>query len=131
MADGFIGVEVEGARELRRIATKVAGPEAKATLKKGHKAAAELVAPTAQAKAPKRTGTLAANIRPLGSVTKAQVAVGGARVPYAGPIHGGWAARNIAPQPFLTDAVSEEWPQIYESLDDLYYPLARKLETTN
>lgn len=126
----FVGVEITGLREYRRLAKRVAGPEEKKTRRDGHKEAAGIVAPTAKRLAPKLTGALANDIRPLGSLTKAQVAVGGARVPYAGPIFGGWRERNIEPNPFLTDAVSEEWPQVYETLEDLYLTLARQLDST-
>ncbi len=125
----FVGVEVDGVRQLRRIAIKVAGPDAKKALRTGHKETAGLVAPTAKRNAPKRTGNLANNVRPLGTVTKAQVAVGGSKAPYAGPIHGGWPERNIEPNPFITDAVSEEWTEIYAAFEDLYYGIAKQLET--
>lgn len=124
-----VGLKIDGAKELRRIAKRVGGSEANATLRKGHKEIGGIVTPAAKSNAPKRSGKLAGNIRPLGSVTKAQIAVGGARVPYAGPIHGGWPARNIEPQPFLTEAVSEKWPQVYDTLEDLYERLGKQLST--
>ncbi len=129
MADP-VGIKVTGAKELRKVAKDVAGKEGTKALSKGHKQIAGIVAPEAKSNAPEPTGRLAANIRPLGSVTKAQVAVRGARVPYAGPIHGGWPERNIEPNPFITDAVRSEWPKVYDSLEDLYEELGRKLSTT-
>ena len=42
---------------------------------------------------------------------------GGAKVPYAGPIHWGWPDRNIEPHPFIADTAGETeqtWLPIYE-----------------
>ena len=33
-------------------------------------------------------------------------------VPYAGPIHFGWPARNIEPQPFLYDALDDKADEV-------------------
>ena len=74
-------------------------------IKRMHLEAAEKVAVTARARAPRRSGRLAGSIRPSGTQTGAAVRAGGARVPYAGPIHFGWRARNIEPNPFLYDAL--------------------------
>lgn len=75
-----------------------------------HKQVATPVADRARALAPKLTGRLSRSIRPLGSQKVARVAAGGVAVPYAGPIHYGWPARNILAQPFLTDAVYQMLP---------------------
>lgn len=36
---------------------------------------------------------------------------GGAATPYAGPIHWGWEARNIEPQPWIAEAAQDTEPQ--------------------
>jgi hypothetical protein len=56
-----------------------------------------------------RTGRLRASVRGNRAKGKAVVAVGGARVPYAGAINYGWRRRNIRPADFIarTDAVME------------------------
>ncbi len=51
-------------------------------------------------------------MRPGGTQTKAVVRVGGAGVAYAGPIHWGWAARNIAANPWVVRVVDEDEPAI-------------------
>jgi phage gpG-like protein len=66
---------------------------------------ARLVQQRAQARAPKRSGTLAASVtaKDLGNGT----AVVGSALVYAPVIHNGWAAHNISPQPFLTEALAD------------------------
>jgi len=67
---------------------------------------------------PRVTGTLAGTLRAGRGKTKAVVRAGTAAVPYAGPIHYGWPARNIAPQPFLTAALQAQQTRILDQLDD-------------
>ncbi len=98
------GVEVVGARELRR-ALRTLPKEYRRELAAIHKKAVKPVVDTAKVIAPRRSGRLAGSIRALGSQTQGQVAVGKKSVPYAGVIHYGWAERNIAAQPFLEDAL--------------------------
>ncbi|GAA2082181.1 hypothetical protein GCM10009840_17840 [Pseudolysinimonas kribbensis] len=66
---------------------------------------------------PDRSGALAGTVRAGRGKTKAVVRAGGAKAPYAGVIHYGWPARNIAPHPFLTDALSREHEQIFDALE--------------
>lgn len=61
------------------------------------------------------TGRLARSIRPQGQRRAALVAAGSSAVPYAGPIHFGWAKHNIAPQPFLYDALDKRSQEVIES----------------
>ncbi len=98
------GIEVHGARELRR-ALKNLPKEYRRELATIHKKAVKPVVDTAKQIAPRRSGRLAGSIRALGSQTMGQAAVGKKAVPYAGVIHYGWPARNIAAQPFLEDAL--------------------------
>lgn len=69
------------------------------------------------AQPPVRTGKLKNSIRSARQQNRAVVRVGNAAVPYAGPIHWGWASRNIKPQPFIPEAISEEWNTIYTALE--------------
>lgn len=85
-------------------------------LKDANRAAGEIVAREGSARAPRRTGKLAASVRPARQVRRARVSAGGARVPYAGPIHWGWQARNIAPNPFISwgaQATEPQWTEAY------------------
>jgi hypothetical protein len=51
------------------------------------------------------SGKLSNSMRAGRGKTKAVVRAGGARIPYAGVIHFGWPARNIAPNPFFQRAL--------------------------
>lgn len=101
------GVRVEGLREFNRALRRLP-PEYKNEQKAIHKKVAEPVARAAEPRAPSRSGRLAASIRAQGTQREGRVAAGKASVPYAGPIHWGWPARNIKAQPFLTDALASE-----------------------
>ena len=96
------GVRVQGLRELQRSLRRLQADTA--DLKTANATAAATVAAAAQLRAPRRTGRLAASVRGNRAAGRAQVRGGGARVPYAGPVHYGWPARGIEPQPFVIDA---------------------------
>ena len=108
MADRGIVVEVEGAAQLRRT-LKAAGDDF-ADLKAVHADVSRYVAARAAATAPRRSGRLAGSLRGSAAKTSATVRAGGARVPYANPIHWGWPARNIAAQPFLVNTAHQTEP---------------------
>lgn len=67
---------------------------------------------------PVLTGTLQGTIRAGRGKTKAVVRAGGARARYAGVIHYGWPARDITPQPFLSDALTARASDVYQALDE-------------
>jgi hypothetical protein len=109
-------VKVEGLRELNR-ALRAVPAEYRKAQKEIHRKTAEPVAKAAKPLAPNQTGRLEQSIRALGSQRAGTVAAGGARLPYAPPIHWGWPARNIAPQPFLVDALEAR----EEMVVDIYF----------
>lgn len=83
-------------------------------LKEAHLSAARMV--VAATHAPRRSGRLAGTVRGSGTKTAAVVRAGRSSVPYAGPIHWGWRARHIRPNPFLTRAAQETepaWTEVY------------------
>jgi hypothetical protein len=106
-------VEVEGARELRA-SMKRAGEDL-GDLKDAHAEVASYVAVAARSAAPVVSGRLAATIRGNRAAASAVVKAGGAAVPYAGPIHWGWAARGIAPNEFLAATAAETEPHWTET----------------
>lgn len=118
---GRPGVTVEGGPELRR-AFKRFGDRA-ADLKALHARAAEPVEDRAEAIVPRLTGFLAGTIVTRVTTRAAQVIAGGRRAVYGPPIHFGWRARNIAPNPFLYTALDERRDEVlrrYESgVDDM------------
>lgn len=103
------GVRVEGLNNLVRT-LKRAGEDISA-LKDAHKRAGEIVAAEAEAIAPRRSGKLAGSIRAAKQVRRARVQAGRASVPYAGPIHWGWPARGVEPQPFMSIAARNTEPR--------------------
>lgn len=105
-------VEVEGARELRRT-MKAAGADLN-DLKDVHQEVANFVASRSRSSAPSVSGRLAGSVRGNRAQASAVVKAGGASVPYAGPIHWGWPARNIAAQPWLATTAADTEPIWYE-----------------
>jgi len=118
-------IKVEGSRELRRALKNV--ENGTADLKKVHADAAKVVELTATQLVPRRSGTLGASVRSTGQAAAGVVRAGRASVPYAGPIHFGWTAHNIAPQPFLYDALDQRRNEVI----DLYQERVDKLIKTN
>ena len=116
---GFL--EVQGLRELVR-ALKAAGEDV-TELKALNGKAAAIVQDAAAPRTPRRSGKLAASVRTGASNRGGRVMAGKASVPYAGPIHWGWARRNIKAQPWLADAASaseDRWTDVYtEGMDEL------------
>lgn len=109
-------VKIDGLPRLRS-ALRRAGVEV-ADLKAANAAAAAYVASAAAPRAPRRTGRLAASVRGNRAVGKATVSAGGAATPYAGPIHWGWPARGIEPQPFIAEAAQateSTWVALYQA----------------
>lgn len=118
-ADASVTVKVENLSALRRELRK-AGDDL-GDLKDANASVAQLVATAAASRAPRRTGTLAGTVRGNRAAGKATVNAGGARVPYAGPVHYGWPAHHIEPHPFVIDAAQAteaEWVPIYEQAID-------------
>lgn len=95
-------LQVDGARKLRAT-LKQAGIDVQ-DLKDAHRAVADLVDREAEPHAPRRSGRLVRTERAAGTQSAAIVRVGRASVPYAGPIHWGWPARHIKPNPWIADA---------------------------
>lgn len=85
-----------------------------------------IVVHAARPNTPVLTGRLSTTARPGRGKTKAVVRAGGARIPYAGVIHYGWPARNIAAQPFLSDALSRNRSKVLDALDEGIGDLLRK-----
>jgi hypothetical protein len=115
---------VEGARELRKALRSVDGGTA--DLKAVHAEAAQIVERRAAQIVPKRSGDLGGTVRSSGTTTAGVVRAGFARVPYAGPIHFGWARRNISPQPFLYDALDKRRAEVIEAYETQVAGLIKK-----
>jgi hypothetical protein len=103
-------IEVTGARELQRALANMAGHTD--DLKQVHQRLAAPLVALARTEAPMREGELAGSIRASASKRALGLRAGSRGVPYAGPIHWGWPARNIDPNPFLVRARDELAPQV-------------------
>jgi hypothetical protein len=108
------GVTITGADTLARSLTKAA--EELEDLEEAQQKTASLIASAAASRAPVGpSGRLAGSIR--GRVTKGQVRIESG-VPYWGPIHWGWPARNISANPFIVDAaiaLESQWVDEYRA----------------
>jgi len=106
-------VRVEGADRLRAT-MRAAGLKLRDLSAVNRRTAAKVVAAAAPA-APRRTGVLAASVRPQGTQ---RVAAARSTLVYAPVIHFGWPRHNIAAQPWLYDAAVEtqpEWTGYYDT----------------
>ena len=122
-------IQITGAKELRK-AMKGAGREdLKAALKAAHLAIAKDIAGEAAKRAPRRSGNLARSVRGLGTATSARIAGGSKAVPYAGVVHYGWPAHNIAANSFVTDAVSDRMDEARASYEKAVDAITRALES--
>lgn len=101
-------VRVEGVRQLRTALRRADGDLS--DFRQANAEAAAIASSASGTRVPRRTGRLAASIRPGATQTQAIVRAGGSSVPYAQVIHWGWPARHIRPQPFITDGAQASEP---------------------
>ena len=119
-------IEIDGlGRLLRNL--KQLDPDIIADIKETHRDAAERVASSARPNVPRRTGKLQASLRVGVTVKSGVVRIGKKAVPYAGPIHFGWPARRIKPQPFLYDALDARRAELTRLYSDRLVELVGKV----
>lgn len=109
-----VSLEVEGLKRLRKD-LRAMGDDL-SDLKDVNASVAQLVAARASARAPRRSGRLAASVRGNRALSRATVLAGKAAVPYAGPVHWGWPSHGIAANPFMSEAAQETepvWVELY------------------
>jgi hypothetical protein len=75
---------------------------------------------------PVRTGALKGSIRTAAQQRRVIVRAGGARVPYANPIHWGWFRRGIKPNQFFSRAIAGKIDEIYKKYFDNLQALVDK-----
>lgn len=125
-------VRIDGHREARRRINRILDDmdqkAARGELKNMNLEAAEIVAERARSLVPVRTGTLRDTIRPAGTQKSGRVRAGFKRVPYAGAIHFGWAARNIDPSLFLYDALDQRRQEVLKHYDQQLEALIKKYD---
>jgi hypothetical protein len=119
-------IEVEGAPQLRKAFKKLGGRSK--DLSAIHGDIASDVADKAQQLVPYASGRLSRSIKGTKSASRAAVTAGQRLPPYAGPIHFGWRARNIEPQPFLYDALDSRRGEIAKRYADGIGELVKKFD---
>lgn len=103
MGDFDVTFKIEGLAKLQR-ELKQAGVDT-SDLKKAGTTAARIVMREAKRNAPVRTGALKKSLRISASKNRAGVLAGNmGTLPYAAPIHWGWGARGIRPNPWVSRA---------------------------
>ena len=110
---GAGAVKIEGLREVNK-ALKDLSDDLKNAMKETHLEAAKTVLPEAIRLAPVRTGALANSLRATATRTGGRIRAGAGAVPYAGPIHFGWPARRIKPQPFVYEALDPRRDEVID-----------------
>lgn len=110
---GAGAVKIQGLREVQRALSDLSD-DLKNEMKGTHLEAAKAVLPEAQRLAPFRTGALSSSLRATATRTGGRIRAGSSAVPYAGPIHFGWPARRIAPQPFVYEALDPRRDEVIE-----------------
>jgi len=118
-------IQIDGLKETQR-ALKEMSHDLRYEMKETHLKAAQVVVEGAVRFVPFKTGRLAASIRAAATMTSGKVRAGSAAVPYAGPIHFGWPARRIKPQPFIYDAMDVRRKEVYDLYAARIYGLIDK-----
>jgi hypothetical protein len=118
----------EARKRIRGILDEMDQQAARGELKNMNQEAAQIVADRAVGLVPVQTGTLRDTIRAAGAQKSGRVRAGFKRVPYAGPIHFGWAARNIDPNPFLYDALDQRRREVLQHYDQQLEALIKKYD---
>jgi hypothetical protein len=144
LGDGAPGaVKVEGLSKVRRDLKALGGDLdlVKGEFLETNRRVAEIVIGDSKKFVPVLSGALAASIRQASTKTAAKVRVGssggskrgggegaGGLTPYAGPIHFGWPARRIKPQPFIYEAIDPRRNEIAQQYAERLTSIRNKYE---
>ncbi len=115
-------VRIEGLDKLHR-EFKAISKELPKELKAVSKAGAEIVADEGRVRVPVLTGKLRAAIK-AGATAKGGIVR--VKLDYAPPIHFGWTAHNIDPDPFLYDALDDRREEVTQIVNDGVRDLVEK-----
>lgn len=115
-------IQVEGLQQTIRELQALG--EDKAEIQEANLAAARTLIAAAVPLVPVLTGNLRSTLKPAKTTNYAAARAGSARVPYANPIHWGWAKsaktgqrKNIKPQPFFARALGYTKAEIIANYD--------------
>lgn len=119
-----VGFEVVGMKDVSRALQRVGDFETMREMKSANLDAAQVVADQAKVEVPVRSGKLRKTIKASGTSKESFVRAGSPKaVPYAPPVHWGWARRGISPQPFVYEA----WDRRIGQVKDAYEKQLNKL----
>ena len=118
-------IQIDNLNQVRRNFNQY-GAEFKTELKQTHLKAAKIVEKAARPLVPVRTGKLLASVRASGTQRFAAVRAGKKSVPYAPPIHWGWAKRGIKPNPFLYEALDKRRDEVIKAYEKQIAELGRR-----
>jgi hypothetical protein len=122
-------IQIEGLRELRKAIREAGDKELQKALRLANKAAATVVVADASPSIPVLTGRLKKSARALGSQRSGRAVMGGARLPYAPPIHWGWPRHNIARRPVLLASLLSKRPAIRTTYDKALDAVRQRLRS--
>lgn len=105
-------LEIEGLRAVQK-AMKNFSDDSRNDMKETHRRAGQIVVDGAARLVPVRTGALLASLKSSPTQRQGRVRIGSAAVPYAGPIHFGWPARHIQPNPFIYEVLDGRRQEVY------------------
>lgn len=109
------GYDIQGGKRLLKT-LRAAGVDLE-DLKPVNGEAAKIVEQAARSAVPTRTGRLRMTLRSAATKRSGVIRAGNNRknggVPYANPIHWGWLARGIKPNPWLSRTAQKTEPQWY------------------
>lgn len=118
-------IHVDGIAPLVKALQRSGGEDTLEALRRANAEAAGVIHATAATMVPVRTGRLARTLRGSATPKQGAVRVGTKAVPYAGPIHFGWRAHGIEPQPFLYGALDARRDQVVQAYARSIMQLAR------
>jgi len=115
--EGVIGdmggqLEIDGLRQVQK-AMRSFSDDSRNDMKETHRRAGQIVVDGAARLVPVRSGALLASLKSAPTQRQGRVRVGSAAVPYAGPIHFGWPARKIQPNPFIYEVLDDRRQEVY------------------
>jgi len=130
MAKGTGAIRVKNLRPLQRELAKAGSKDVVKEVRKANKDAALIVSDKAKQIVPVQSGKLQKSIGAQAQRDSARVKAGTSKgVQYAGPIHWGWPAKGIRPQPFLFDALSDKRDEVEKAYEDNLARIALQLST--
>ena len=113
-----VDIEVTGIGDFTKAARKAKDKDTLIAIKAANKVGSEIVKVKAKTLVPVgKTGKLGRSIKAGASIKRGTVSAGSAALPYAGPIHFGWATHNIEPQPFIYEAIDDRREAVWAAYD--------------